>query len=63
MTKLTAVCDEMSAYTDGRRVLDGVYIDFSEDFDMSEADEKTKLLSDMADDIKRGYSHKLEVQI
>ena len=53
----------MTAYTDGTRGLDGVYIDFSEDFDMSEAGEKTKLLSEVADDITSSYSHKLEVQV
>lgn len=41
MTNLTAVCEEMTVYTNGRSSLDGVFIDFDEDFDMSEANEKT----------------------
>lgn len=44
-------------------MLDRVYIDLSEDFDVSGAGEKTKLLSELADDVIYGYSHEWEVQV
>lgn len=34
----------MTLYTNGRSRLDGVFIDFNEDFDMPEANEKTESL-------------------